>query len=103
MGCADSSGRPDRTPEEIAGWAKDHDLPFRDDGRVRFPDARIEFEDRDGLEQHRDIEVVTPHYWGATRPPWQAPVSRAIAAPRPRKEPADVEDASQTRTSPRAS
>ena len=29
------------------------------------PDARIEFEDRDRLEQHRDIEVVTPHYRGA--------------------------------------
>ena len=33
--------------------------------RVRFPDARIEFEDRDRQEQHRDIEVVTPHYRGA--------------------------------------
>ena len=44
---ADSTGRPDRTPEEIAAWAKDHDLP-RQDNRVRFPDARIEFEDRDG-------------------------------------------------------
>lgn len=64
-GRADSSGRPDRTPEEIAGWAKDHDLPCSDDGHVRFPDARIEFEDRDRLEQHRDIEAVTPHYRGA--------------------------------------
>ena len=26
---------------------------------------RVEFEDRDGLEQHRDIEVVTAHYGGA--------------------------------------
>jgi hypothetical protein len=34
---------------------------------VRFPDARIEFEDRDRQEQHRDIEVVTPHYRGAQR------------------------------------
>ena len=32
---------------------------------MRFPDARIEFEDRDRQEQHRDIEVVTPHYRGA--------------------------------------
>lgn len=64
-GRADSSGRPDRAPEEIAGWAKDHDLPCSDDGHVRFPDARIEFEDRDRLDQHRDIEVVTPHYRGA--------------------------------------
>lgn len=63
-GRADSSGRPDRTPEEVAAWAKDHDLPC-DGNRVRFPDARIEFEDRDRQEQHRDIEVVTPHYRGA--------------------------------------
>ena len=63
-GRADSTGRPDRTPEEIAAWAKDHDLPC-DGNRVRFPDARIEFEDRDRQAQHRDIEVVTPHYRGA--------------------------------------
>ena len=63
-GRADSTGRPDRTPEEIAAWAKDHDLPC-DGNRVRFPDARIEFEDCDRQEQHRDIEVVTPHYRGA--------------------------------------
>jgi DNA-binding MarR family transcriptional regulator len=63
-GRADSTGRPDRTPEEIAAWAKYHDLPC-DRNRVRFPDARIEFEDRDRRAQHRDIEVVTPHYRGA--------------------------------------
>jgi hypothetical protein len=63
-GRADSTGRPDRTPEEIAAWAKDHDLPC-DGNRVRFPDARIEFADCDRQEQHRDIEVVTPHYRGA--------------------------------------
>jgi hypothetical protein len=63
-GRVDSTGRPDRTPEEIAAWAKDHDLPC-DGNRVRFPDARIEFEDRDRQGQHRDIEVVTPHYRGA--------------------------------------
>jgi hypothetical protein len=63
-GRADSTGRPDRTPEEIAAWAKEHGLPYQN-GRVRFPDARIEFEDRDRVEQHRDIEVVTPHYRGA--------------------------------------
>lgn len=63
-GRADSTGRPDRTPGEIAAWAKDHDLPCQDN-RVRFPDARIEFEDRDRQAQHRDIEVVTPHYRGA--------------------------------------
>jgi DNA-binding MarR family transcriptional regulator len=63
-GRADSTGRPDRTPEEIAAWAWNHALPCQDDS-VRFPDARIEFEDRDRQEQHRDIEVVTPHYRGA--------------------------------------
>ena len=63
-GRADNTGRPDRTPEEISAWVKDHDLPYQN-GRVRFPDARIEFEDRGRQEQHRDIEVVTPHYRGA--------------------------------------
>jgi hypothetical protein len=63
-GRADSTGRPDRTPDEIAAWVKDHDLPC-DGNRVHFPDARIEYEDRDRQQQHRDIEVVTPHYRGA--------------------------------------
>jgi hypothetical protein len=63
-GRATSTGKPDRTPEEIAAWAKDHDLPC-EGNRVRFPDARIEFEDRDRQAQHRDIEVVTLHYRGA--------------------------------------
>jgi hypothetical protein len=63
-GWAHSTGRPDRTPEEIAAWAKDHDLPYQDN-RVRFPDARIEFENRDRQAEQRDIEVVTPHYRGA--------------------------------------
>jgi hypothetical protein len=63
-GRAESTGRPDRTPEETAAWANGHDLPC-DGNRVRFPDARIEFEDRDRQDQHRDIEVVTPHYRGA--------------------------------------
>jgi hypothetical protein len=31
---------------------------------VHFPDARIEYEDRDGCRRHEDIEVVTPHYRG---------------------------------------
>lgn len=57
-------GRPDREPEEIARWARERDLPY-DDGHVRFPDARIEYEDRDGRSRHEDIEVVTPHYRGA--------------------------------------
>src|SRR4029079_2642361 len=39
-GRADNTGRPDRTPEEISAWVKDHDLPYQN-GRVCFPDARI--------------------------------------------------------------
>ena len=60
----DCDGRPDREPEEIARWAREHELPY-DDGHVRFPDARIEYEDRDGRSRHEDLEVVTGHYRGA--------------------------------------
>jgi hypothetical protein len=63
-GKKDCDGRPDREPEEIARWAREHELPY-DDGHVRFPDARIEYEDRDGRLRHEDIEVVTSHYRGA--------------------------------------
>jgi DNA-binding MarR family transcriptional regulator len=63
-GKKDCDGRPDREPEEIARWAREHELPY-DDGHVRFPDARIEYEDRDGRSWHEDIEVVTSHYRGA--------------------------------------
>ena len=57
-------GRPDREPAEIARWACEHDLPYRD-GHGRFPDARVEYEDRDGRSRHEDIEVVTADYRGA--------------------------------------
>lgn len=63
-GKKDCDGRPDREPEEIARWAREHNLPY-DDGHVRFPDVRIEDEDRDSRSRHEDIEVVTPHYRGA--------------------------------------
>jgi hypothetical protein len=63
-GKKDCDGRPDREPEEIARWAREHELPY-DDGHVRFPDARIEYEDRDGRSRHEDIEVMTGHYRGA--------------------------------------
>ena len=46
-GKKDCDGRPDREPEEIARWAREHELPY-DDGHVRFPDTRVEYEDRDG-------------------------------------------------------
>jgi DNA-binding MarR family transcriptional regulator len=63
-GRKDCDGRPDREPEEIARWAREHDLPY-DDGHVHFPDARIEYDDRDGRSRHEDIEIVTGHYRGA--------------------------------------
>jgi hypothetical protein len=63
-GRGDSDGRPDRNEHEICAWAREHELPYFDDS-VHFPDARIEFEDRDGRLRHEDIEVVTGHYRGA--------------------------------------
>jgi hypothetical protein len=63
-GKKDCDGRPDREPAEIARWAREHDLPY-DDGHVHFPDARIEYEDREGLSCHEDLEIVTGHYRGA--------------------------------------
>jgi hypothetical protein len=63
-GRKDCDGRPDRELTEIARWAREHDLPY-DDGHVQFPDARIEYDDREGLSRHEDIEVVTGHYRGA--------------------------------------
>jgi hypothetical protein len=62
-GRADSDGRPDRDPREIAEWAREHQLPCSG-GSVDFPDFRIEYQ-VNGLEQHLDVEVVTPHYRGA--------------------------------------
>lgn len=60
----DYDGHPDRTAEEVAAWAREHDLPYFDD-EVHFPDVRIEYEGPDGRWDHRDIEVVTEHYRGA--------------------------------------
>jgi len=60
----DADGRPDREPEEIAQWASDHDLPYFE-GRVHFPDVRVEYLTLDGRHEHDDIELVTEHYRGA--------------------------------------
>ena len=60
----DYDGHPDRTDDEIREWAHEHDLPYFDD-EVHFPDLRIEYRDRDGREDHTDIEVTTEHYRGA--------------------------------------
>ena len=56
--------RPERSQREIAEWARVRQLPMADD-HVRFPDVRVEYEDRHGWERHEDLEVVTPHYRGA--------------------------------------
>lgn len=56
--------RPERSQREIAEWACVRQLPMADE-RVRFPDVRVEYEDRHGCERHEDLEVVTPHYRGA--------------------------------------
>ena len=60
----DYDGHPDRAGREIAEWAQDHGLPYYDD-QVHFPDLRIEYRERDGREDHEDVEVTTLHYRGA--------------------------------------
>lgn len=59
-----SDGRPQRTSAEIERWADEHELPVIDNG-VRFPDVRIEYDDRDGRPRIEDVEVMTHHYRGA--------------------------------------
>jgi hypothetical protein len=59
-----SDGRPQRTSAEIERWADEHELPLIEN-RVRFPDVRIEYDDRDGRQRIEDVEVVTRHYRGA--------------------------------------
>jgi hypothetical protein len=60
----DSGQAPDEREHAIGRWAKEHELPY-EDGHVQLPDARIEYDDRDGRRAVEDIEVVTPHYRGA--------------------------------------
>jgi hypothetical protein len=56
-----NSGRPDRSPDEIRSWAEEHNLPIVD-GRVQFPDVRIEYEQPDGNRGREDLELATEHY-----------------------------------------
>ena len=56
-----TSGRPDRSPEEIRAWADAHGLPVVQ-GRVQFPDVRIEYEHPDGRLDREDLELATGHY-----------------------------------------
>ena len=57
-------GHPDRTDAEIREWAREHALPYFDE-QLHFPDLRIEYRERDGREEHEDVEVTTEHYRGA--------------------------------------
>ncbi len=59
-----SDGRPDRSPDEIAQWAREQHLPM-DGEHLQFPDLRIEYDERDGRRAMEDVEVTTPHYRGA--------------------------------------
>jgi DNA-binding PadR family transcriptional regulator len=63
-GRRDGGGIPERNQDAIARWARERELPCNE-GHVEFPDARIEYDDRDGRRAVEDIEVVTPHYRGA--------------------------------------
>ena len=47
--------------EARAAFAREHDLPFAK-GRIELPDVRIEYEGRDGVTHHRDLELATEHY-----------------------------------------
>ncbi|MGE3335733.1 MAG: hypothetical protein AB7I36_18970 [Rhodospirillaceae bacterium] len=60
-GKAESSGRPDRSAEEIKEWASAHQLTVVN-GHVQFPDVRIEYERPDGQSEREDIELATEHY-----------------------------------------
>jgi hypothetical protein len=62
-GDARSSGRPDRSREEIRAWAAAQSLPIVRD-RVQFPDVRIEYERPDGRVDREDLELATDHYNG---------------------------------------
>ena len=42
-------------------FAHAHDLPFVR-GHIELPDVRIEYEDVDGRQMHRDLELATEHY-----------------------------------------
>ena len=60
----DGDGRPDRSADQVAEWARAHHLPM-DGEHVQFPDLRIEYDERDDRRGIEDVEVTTPHYRGA--------------------------------------
>jgi hypothetical protein len=57
----ETSGRPNRSPNEVREWAAANRLPVVRD-RVQFPDVRIEYEHPDGRRDHEDLELATGHY-----------------------------------------
>lgn len=56
-----TSGRPDRSADEIRAWATAHGLSVVNE-RVQFPDVRIEYDRPDGRSDHEDLELATEHY-----------------------------------------
>ena len=95
---------PEGRAEAVARWAQEHELPY-DDGHVQFPDARIEYEDRDGRRAVENIEVVTPHYRGAHAAAKVGPDSPAIGLSAPAWEASGQPDeagAASTRGLPRS-
>jgi hypothetical protein len=63
-GRADGDGRPSRSASDVKAWAQEHDLSVVN-GRVQFPDVRIEYERSDGRRDVENVEVTTLHYRGA--------------------------------------
>lgn len=59
-------GRERQRGKEQAEVAEAVHLPLID-GTVMIPDARIEYRDQDGKEQHVDVEVTTRSYGAASR------------------------------------
>lgn len=57
----ETSGRPNRSTEEIRTWADANGLPVVQE-RVQFPDVRIEYEHADGRLDREDLELATGHY-----------------------------------------
>jgi hypothetical protein len=70
--------------ERRAELAAELDLPIVKD-HLALPDLRIEYEDAAGLEQHKDLEVVTRHYHGAHLAGKQQTGFRLVNTDGPRK------------------
>ena len=70
--------------ERRAELAAELDLPIVND-HLALPDLRIEYEDAAGLEQHKDLEVVTRHYHGAHLAGKQQTGFRLVNTDGPRK------------------